>query len=138
MRVLASINLLTDQPYWIAVEDFYRYFDQADFQNRNVKDVQCAYLEEWFYEDRAEGVSRFIIPVVGAIGRKTDLISSRHRLAVLLPHLEELPIAFATAHLTVESREFLESIPKRDLDKRSTFWIPDFPKRPALPWPMKL
>jgi hypothetical protein len=135
MQVLVGINLPTDQPHWVAREDFYRYFDQDDFNNRDIKDVQSAYLEEWFHEDKEVGITRFMIPVVGAIGENTDLISSRHRLAVLLPHLEELPIAFQTAHLTPEARRFLESIPKRPLDETRTFWIPDFLKHNVLPWP---
>lgn len=113
MQVFVGINLATDLPYWIKRDDFFRYFDQGDFMNREVKEVQLAYLKDWFYEDDSGAKRFFYIPVAGAIGRRTDLISSRHRLAVLLPYLEDLPIAFATAYLSTEARTYLDSIPRR-------------------------
>jgi hypothetical protein len=135
MQVFAQVNKKTDVPFWVKRSDFDRHFDQDDFLNREVRDVQDAYLNDWFnfFEN---GVIRFYIPVVGLVSGKTDLISSRHRLAVLLPHLEELPFAFATAHLNSDDRIFLASIPKRPLDLSATFWIPDFPIRESLPWPI--
>ena len=132
MEVFAEVNLASDIPYWIARESFYRYFDQENFLNREVRDVQSAYLKDWFPAS-ANGTIKFLIPVVSAIAAKTDLISSRHRLAVLLPHLEQLPIAIATRHLQPDAREFWDTIPKCPLDPAAPFWIPDFPIRDTLP-----
>lgn len=134
MKVLAAVNLSTDIPYWIRREDFQIYFDQNDFQNRNVTNIQQAYLKDWFYKDAA-GADHFFIPVSGAIGNRTDLIGSRHRLAVLLPYLAELPIAIATAYLTPAARKYLDTIPKRPFDTSAFFWIPDLPIHELLPCP---
>lgn len=132
MQAFAAINAAGDQPFWVARSVFLEQFDQADFLNRDVKVVTAAYLEDWFYI-QANDQRMFYIPVVGALGRRTDLIGSRHRLAVLLPHLEEIPFAFAFEHLAAESMEFLNSIPKRPLDLSQPMWLPDLPVRKQLP-----
>jgi hypothetical protein len=132
MEVFAEVNLPTDIPHWVTREDFYRYFDQADFVNREVQDVQAAYLKDWFHTTE-DGTIKFLIPIVCTLGARTDLIGSRHRLAVLLPLLHELPIAFATRHLQADARRFLETIPKRPLNLAEPFWIPDLPIRDTLP-----
>ena len=132
MQVFAAINCPTDKPYWVSRQVFYEQFDQADFMNREIADVTPAYLMDWFYTGD-DGKQMFYIPVVGAIGNRTDLISSRHRLAVLLPHMEELPFAFAFGHLTGEARVFLNSIPKRPLDISTAIWLPDLAVCERLP-----
>ena len=133
MQVFAQVNKQTDIPFWVKRDDFYRYFDQDDFLCRDVHDVQNAYLKDWF-SFHENGVVRFYIPVVGLLkGGRTDLISTRHRLAVLLPHLEELPFVFATEHFDSDDKIFFASIPKQPLDRSMTFWIPDFPIRDLLP-----
>jgi hypothetical protein len=133
MQVYAKTNGDTDIPYWFTREIFYMHFDQADFLDRDVQEVQAAYLNDWFHTTD-EGICRFNIPVVSAVDGKTDLVGSRHRLAVLLPHLEELPIAVATAHLSLEAERFLDRIPKRALDRTIPFWIPDLPVYDELPY----
>lgn len=133
MHVFAEVGTPTDLPCWITRADFYRFFDQNDFnENREVRDVIPAYLDAWFYIDET-GNRKFYIPIVGAIGEKTDLIGTRHRLAVILPHLDQLPIAIATGHLTPLAHRLLAAIPKRPLDPTVAFWIPDFPIRSTLP-----
>lgn len=94
--------------------------------------MQSAYLSDWF-EVKDNGDVMFYIPVTGATGVKTDLIGTRHRLAVILPHLEVLPIAIATGHLTPEGRSLLQTIPKTPLSLSSPFWLPDFPICDSLP-----
>ena len=133
MHVFAEVGTPTDLPYWIARSDFYKYFDQDDFNaNREVRDVASAYLKAWFHvEDN--GDHKFYIPIVGATDNKTDLIGTRHRLAVILLHVDPLPIAIATGHLTPQAQKLLAAIPKRPLDPKVSFWIPDFPIRDALP-----
>lgn len=126
MNVLALTSVTTDVPWWITREVFFRYFDQKDFLDRDVDDVQSEYRSDWlhFFDD---GTIGFYIPVVSAIRTRTDLIGTRHRLAVLLSHLEELPVAFAMGHLGDEARDYIDSIPKRALDLSEPFWIPDLP-----------
>lgn len=132
MLVLALTNLTTDIPHWVARSVFLSHFDQADFHNREVQDVQQAYRSDWFHR-LDDGSLGFYIPVASAIDRRTDLIGTRHRLAVLLPHMEELPIAFAIGHLSSVANEFLSSIPKRPLAVSDPFWIPDLPVLDAQP-----
>lgn len=136
MYVSAAVNSRFDVPYWVKRSDFYLHFDQSDFLNREVAHVQSAYLKAWFCEDEGPTI-RFSIPVVSAIGRRTDLIGTRHRLAVLLPHMEELPFAFASPIMSKEAREYLDGVPKRHLEINESFWIPDFPVHDELPWPPK-
>lgn len=126
MLVVALTNLPTDIPHWISRSTFLSHFDQADFRNREVQEVQPAYRSDWFYRSD-DGRLGFYIPVVGAIDGRTDLIGTRHRLAVILPHMEEIPIAFATGHLSSTERDFLASIPRRLLTVSEPFWIPDLP-----------
>lgn len=132
MLVFPAINCNGDKPFWVSRKVFFERFDQADFLNRDVEDVTQAYLEDWFYYKDPE-CRMFYIPVVGAIGRRTDLIGSRHRLAVIIPHLEEIPFAFALANLSTESLGFLNSIPKRPLEVTEQLWLPDLPIHRILP-----
>ncbi len=132
MLVYVIVNQPTDIPYWFTRDVFYDYFDYHDFMDRDIENVQAAYLREWFHTT-ADGKECFYIPVVSVAYGRTDLIGSRHRLAVLLPHLDELPIAIATAFLTPEAQRFLDAIPKRQLDQSQQFWIPDLPICDKLP-----
>ncbi|GIK24468.1 MAG: hypothetical protein BroJett006_07140 [Betaproteobacteria bacterium] len=132
MHVFAAINRPTDKPYWVSRSSFFEYFDQGDFLNRDIVNVTPAYLNDWFHTDD-HGRQRFYIPVVSTISGHTDLIGSRHRLAVLLPYLEELPFAFAMGHLHSNARRVLDMIPKRLLNPSVSFWVPDLPRRKKLP-----
>jgi hypothetical protein len=132
MMVYAVVNQSTDIPYWFARETFYEYSDQKDFLDRDIKEVQAAYLADWF-DITSERLCRFYIPAVSAIYSKTDLMGSRHRLAVLLPYLYELPIVIATAFLSPGAQEFLNSVPKRLLDHSQPLCIPEFPICEKLP-----
>jgi len=132
MLVLAEVNLPTDVPYWVNRDDFFKHFDQDDFQNREVRDVRTAYLRDWFLT-AADGSVKFLIPIVSALGNRTDLVGTRHRLAVILPFLEEIPFAFATGRLKADAQRTLDAIPKRRIDMSVQFWIPDFPIQETLP-----
>ena len=125
MLVYATTALSTDMPYWITREVLHKYFDWEDFLTREVRDVQSAYSNDWL--DRSEdGRTLFYIPLVGTIGERTDLIGSRHRLAEILPHLLEVPIAIATAHLQPDAIRFIDTIPRRQMNTTELFLIPDF------------
>lgn len=87
-HVLAS----HDEAFWVPKEVFLSRFDQEDFACRECNDVERHYLDSWFYDDG--GKQFFILPVVQLIGGKTQFINGRHRLAVLLPHLDRFPVAF--------------------------------------------
>ena len=133
MLCYATVDQSFDVPYWIAKNDFSVYFDQIDFAFRDVHDVHPAYLSDWFHVDE-QGRLRFRLSPVGAVAGKTQFISGRHRMAVILPHLTDLPIAFAFhKYLPKRERRLLESIPKRPLDMTVPLELPDFPIRDRLP-----
>lgn len=128
MQILPSINLYTDKPFWICKTVFLSAFDQLDFSCRNVQDVDLTYRSDWF-DISYENQCRFIVPVVGVVGGKTQFISGRHRTAVLLEYLDEIPVAFAMGHLDDSARRIVESIPKRELILSEYMKFPDLPVR---------
>ena len=87
-HVLAS----HDEAFWVSKEVFLSRFNQEDFACRECLDVEQHYLDSWFYDD--DGKRFFILPVVQIVGGKTQFINGRHRLAVLLPHLDRFPVGF--------------------------------------------
>lgn len=121
MECLPSVALDTDCPYWISREEFFRGFDQADFQCRNVQDVTSAYLDDWFLTSGSK--KYFYLPTVQLVASGTQFISGRHRTVVLLRYLEEIPVAFET--------RFGKSVPShiamRKLDLSQSIVLPDLP-----------
>ncbi|OFZ97308.1 MAG: hypothetical protein A3H35_13070 [Betaproteobacteria bacterium RIFCSPLOWO2_02_FULL_62_17] len=95
MQVSVEATCATDEPFLVSRDAFLRLFDQHDFHCRDRKKVEPAYSEEWFTGVSGE-IRGFLLPAVQFIAGKTQFISGRHRTAVLLPYLTELPIAFAT------------------------------------------
>jgi len=131
MRCLPDLTLGTDIPAWVSKETFFALFDQTDFLIREVQDVEDAYLAEWFYE--RNGDTRFLLPTVGLVAGKTQFVNGRHRTAVLLRHVDEVPMAFAVGHLDATARRIIESIPKRPLDLTQHIVLPDLPVKEKLP-----
>jgi hypothetical protein len=93
MRVSIAVTCASDEPFLVPKEAFLELFDQPDFQCRDRERVEAAYSEEWFTSAHG-GVRGFLFPAVHFVAGRTQFISGRHRIAVLLPHLAELPIAF--------------------------------------------
>ena len=129
MRCLPEVTLPTDQPFWVTKASFFAYFDQADFQCRDQVAPVAAYRSDWF----CDGQTRFILPTVAMIGGKTQFVSGRHRTAVLLEFLEELPIAFARPILDPTAIHIIEEIPKRSLALTEHIFLPDLPVKDHLP-----
>lgn len=131
MRCFPELTLGTDVPAWVTKSTFYETFDQTDFFIREIHDVEDAYLGEWFYEENGE--TRFLLPTVGLVAGRTQFINGRHRTAVLLRHLDELPIAFAVDHLDAIARGIIGAIPKRPLNLTQHIFLPDLPVKARLP-----
>jgi hypothetical protein len=126
MQVLPFVDQPDDEPFWVSREAFAAHFDQDDFiLMRDVKAVAPVYRRDWF--PRIDGTEMFQIAVVTIIGSQTQFINGRHRTAVLLPYLKELPIALATRLLTPAQRAQRAAIPKRRLDLRIPIELPDLP-----------
>ena len=132
MITLPFLTLTSDEPYWVTRETFLSAFDQEDFKFREVLGIHHAYLSDWFHTQEKEKVF-FSIPTVSIVSGKTQFINGRHRTAVLLAHLEEIPIAFAMNHLMPDARRVAESIPKRPLSLSEPFFLPDLPICNSLP-----
>ncbi len=129
MQVLAFVNDLRDEPFWISRKAFLAYFDQEEFvRNRAVRDVTQAYRRDWF-KDRC-GRLKFILPAVTYVGDKTQFIGGRHRIAVLLQLMPELPIALATYQFSPRQLCLRAAIPSRTLDWSMPFELPDLPFLP--------
>lgn len=126
MQILPFVNLDTDEPFWITRLIFLEFFDQDDFACRNVQNIKVKYRSEWFDMSNPTG-PRFIIPVVGVVANRTQFINGRHRTALLLEYLEELPISFAMGYIGAEARLIVDSIPKRPLLRSEYMFLPDLP-----------
>lgn len=132
MRCVPYVHLPTDVPYWVSKSSFLQHFDQRDFLCRNVGIVVDAYLEDWFHVD-ADGTRRFKIPPVSAISRKTQFVSGRHRTAVLLKHLDRVPLSFDTRFISDADREWIDTITAERIEPDAVLELPDLPIRSSLP-----
>lgn len=94
MRCLPGLTIASDNPFWVPRKSFLAEFDQEDFHRREARNVTPAYLTDWFSPGDPP---RFMLPAVQFVGGQTQFISGRHRIAVLLPYLFELPMSF-TCH----------------------------------------
>lgn len=108
------------------------HFDQQDFMYRQVASVVDAYLEEWFHDGPA-GTRYFKIPPVSVINGKTQFISGRHRTAVLLRHLECIPLSFHMRKISDADTDWIRRIALSPIETDTLFALPDLPIRPHLP-----
>ena len=130
MRCLPFVTLDSDKPYWIKRESFLAFFDHTDFMCREVSDVSPSYLSAWFHE-QPNNLPFFYLPTVTFVSGKTQFINGRHRTAVLLPHLSELPMAF---HLSIlGSNALLAQLDKRPLNLEEVIMLPRLPIAEHLP-----
>lgn len=130
MRCLPELTLNSDVPFWVTREVFLQHFDQDDFLCRESTKVISSYLAEWFHKP-ANGPMRFKLPTVQFVAGKTQFISGRHRTAVLLPYLNEFPVAFALADK--KAQDLLGRLALRPLDLHEIIELPDLPILERLP-----
>ena len=130
MLALPYISLPSDHPFWISREVFFTHFDQHDFVfYRDVECVELAFRSDWFLRENTR--LKFILPVVSYAGDKTQFINGRHRVAVLLQVLQEIPIALASESLSPAQLQLRSAIPKRSLNPVLPFELPDLPYLPG-------
>lgn len=104
----------SDTAYWVPVGEFVRHFDQGDLiKNRDAKDMVDAYSNDWFYTTENEALM-FELATIQLINGKTQFISGRHRISVLILHMNLLPIAFCQNAIVLAEQLKLELI---DLSK---------------------
>ena len=130
MRCLPTLTLDTDVPFWVTIEVFRQHFDQEDFLFRESISIKPLYLDEWFYTP-ADGIRRFVLPTVQIVSGKTQFINGRHRTAVLLGYLENLPIAFSLQNPA--AKVFLSRLPLLPLAIDKLIELPDLPIVKCLP-----
>ena len=121
MRCLPQLTKIDDEPYWVTRKAFLQHFDQSDFRCRESLVITPSYLSEWFYS-KPDGTLHFMLPTVHFVAGKTQFINGRHRTAVLLPYLEELPFAFA---VSTKTQFFLHRMSLRPLDLNQSIELPN-------------
>jgi hypothetical protein len=125
MRCLPEINLPTDRPFWIERHVFMGAVHLQNYLCREVQNVYPAYLEDWFGQPSHGGLPTFKLPPVYLEGGCIKFISGRHRTAVLVAHLEILPMALDTR--TDHDEALFDSVRHSDLRLDGTIEIPDLP-----------
>lgn len=111
-------------PYWIRREVYYKHFDQHDARLLLPEKLKQGYLIEWFSCDE-KGSLAFTMPGAHFVKGKTEFFNGRHRTALLLEHLDEVPIAFETK--SDGEKHLLDVIPKRPVESNDRFYVPDLP-----------
>lgn len=83
-----------DVPFWVPREKFFTHFSQDDLLKRSAKEhIRQVFLSSWFvYEGTTP--TKFILPSAHLFKGQTEFFNGRHRIGVLLPFVEHLPIAF--------------------------------------------
>jgi hypothetical protein len=110
-----------DTAYWVPVDKFLRNFDQNDFIcNRNAKNVDDAYSSAWFYQ--GDGKLMFELATIHMVSGKTQFFSGRHRISVLIKHLDILPIAFSQNAIS-----FASSMELKLMDLSTSIQLPSLP-----------
>lgn len=135
MRCLLDVKISSDEPFWVPRSVFYQHFDQDDFLCRESIDVVSSYLASWFYIPE-DGKLRFELPAVHFVAGKTQFINGRHRTAVLLSHLDTLPIAFLLLRCGLpdrQARQLLEHMDVSPIKLDEWIELPDLPVFEQLP-----
>lgn len=126
MLILPYVDHPDDEPFWISKAVFATYFDQDDLvKMRHVERVSSTYRPEWF--PLVDGARRFQLPIVSFVSGRTQFINGRHRTAVLLDYLEDLPFALVASHLGQLEQRLRAAIPKRALELSRPIQLPDLP-----------
>lgn len=124
MRCLPELTVATDHPIWVRRDAFFAHFDQADFYCREAQVVQKAYLADWFHSPAPEHI-HFMLPAFQILRGKTEFISGRHRVAVLLDYLSLLPMA--VVRVDQQGEPLLDRIIERPLRLDEYIDLPDLP-----------
>jgi hypothetical protein len=132
MRCLPAVGLDTNVPLWISKSSFFRHFDQQDFMCRDVQQVVDASWTSGFHSD-GSGNRFFHIPPVAVRHKATQFISGQHRTAVLLRHLEIVPLAFDSRFTTSDEEEWVWSIASGPIEQGVHMELPDLPIGAVLP-----
>ena len=132
MRCFPAVGLVSDKPFWVTKASFYSNFNLQDFLCREVKNVTDAYLAKWFHVN-AQGERFLNLPPVSVNSQVTQFISGRHRTAVLIKHLDVLPLSFDFRFLSTEDKAWFLSIVAGPIVMDTGIELPDLPVRESLP-----
>lgn len=116
----------SDLPFWVCNQKFYRYFDQNDFHCRESQEIVSQYLDDWFFT--STDAVEFILPVVQFNDGATQFINGRHRTAVLLKYLAEVPLSFDLRFASQAEKDFLASMDLRPIAVGKLIELPDLPR----------
>lgn len=127
MWCLPCLSRSDDQAYWVSRDTFFRLFDQKDFAFRDRLDVLPRYRSDWFW--RRNGSLLFHLPTVQFVcrtaGGHTEFINGRHRTAVLIQYLQQLPLALVMPFRM--HGDGLTEVTSHPLSMDQPFEIPDLP-----------
>jgi hypothetical protein len=138
IQCLPELTKDSDLPFWISRTSFYKHFDQEDFLQRDAQDVDPSYLDDWFNTD-IDGTKYFILPTVQFISDETQFINGRHRTAVLLSYLDEIPLAFEVSSFWDRERQdekklqLLHEMTPRPINMCEHINLPDLSIKQRLP-----
>lgn len=101
-----------------------REFDQKDFiGNRSAKSVEDVYSNKWFYR-KDDGKLMFELATIHLVSGQTQFISGRHRISVLIQHMESIPIAFCQNAVS-----FANSLGLEIMDLSKSICLPSRPMK---------
>lgn len=125
LRCLPEITVSTDSPIWIKRDNFLRLVHVQNYMCRDVQQIYPdAYLTDWFRPSEHGDASFFSLPSAFLKDGRISFINGRHRTAVLVEHLELLPMAITNAD---DDKPFFNSIKQSDLNLGAPIEIPDLP-----------
>ena len=119
----AEIAAESDRPFWIKGVELLLRVDQEDFACRESQ-IKPVYLANWFYSTTG-GERRFLLPAFYLKRGRVYFVNGRHRTALLLDHLDLLPMSLAD--VDVDSCAILARIVDKELDPEEQFELPDLP-----------
>ena len=124
---LESENL--DPLFWVEKNKFYDNFDLLDFnENREVRDVKDFYLNDWFGFDKRDKAVFYVAPVRLKVNGKTEFLGGRHRTAVLLNHLDVIPLGFVRGSIPPtygDAEKWAESLGFKKILENEILKLPD-------------
>lgn len=124
MKCRAEIGVTSDQGFWVKRAIFLQRLDRKDFECREVQNIEDRCLAAWFCRE-IDGPDRFILSAFYLEDCLFRCINGRHRTAVLLQHLDEVPISVTNADKICQ--RVLKQINLRKLDENEMFELPDLP-----------
>lgn len=131
MKVRLQPPNANDVLYLIKINEFMRFVDLHDFSMRNCREIEDKYHRHWL-SDGPDDTQLFHAPQFFLTNETIKFINGRHRTLLLSRHLDEVPMAFARAAISLstdeqDTKRILDSISVRQLTEVDVLFFPDLP-----------